>query len=162
MTYKAVLFIIVSIILSSFLVSSGQNETTTVEINLLSNQPAQIISIEVPDYIFLGNVTKGEETDKYQIYLNNSGNVDIRITPQLEEPYDEIFTNLFFQNRQSGNNSAIYKIGEYSFEILKPSTEGGKKSEYFWMWLDLTDFQQNIEQDRMGLTQDVIFTAMPQ
>ena len=73
------------------------------------------VPIEVPDYIFLGNVSKGEETDKAKIYVNNTGNVNVTITPQLKDLSDEIFRNLYFQNRQTGNNSAIRRIGNYNF-----------------------------------------------
>ena len=49
------------IIFNSFFILAEQNETMTVEINLIANQVSQMISIEVPDHIFLGNVTKGEK-----------------------------------------------------------------------------------------------------
>ena len=145
---------------NSMFIFAEQNETMAVEINLISNQASQMISIEVPDHVFLGNVTKGDKTDKHRVDVNNTGNVDIIITPLLKETSDGIFSNLYFQSKQS-NSSPISNIGEYSFNISKPSTQGGKRSEYCWMWLDLTDYQEDIEEDRIGLTGDVIFVALP-
>ena len=157
MRYLSVFLFLLVLFIVPFI--SAQNKTMQVEVNLIANQVPDMISIEVPDHIFLGDVTKGEATDKSQIYVNNTGNVGIKITPQLSNA-DEIFSNLYFQSRQSGNNSVEYKIGDYNFNITKPSA-GGKKSEYFWMWLDLTDYDQDIEQTRMGLTGDVVFVALP-
>ena len=160
---KRALFILILLsALFSFYVSAGQNETMTVEANIFAEEIYQdIISIEVPDYIFLGNVSKGEETDKAKIYVNNTGNVNVTITPQLKDLSDEIFRNLYFQNRQTGNNSAIRRIGNYNFNIEKPSA-GGKRSEYFYMWLDLTDFEESIIENRMGERAEITFIALPQ
>src|SRR3989344_7912271 len=87
---KRALFILILLsALFSFYVSAGQNETMTVEANIFAEEIYQdIISIEVPDYIFLGNVSKGEETEKAKIYVNNTGNVNVTITPQLKDLSD--------------------------------------------------------------------------
>jgi len=143
-------------------ISAGQNETMSLEVNVLALEfPADTVSIEVPDYLFMGDIKVGDQTEKFQVYVNNSGNVDIIVTPQLQDPSEEIFSNLYFQDRKTGNSSQEYIIGEYSFDISEPSTEGGKRSEYFWMWLDLTDFNEELEEDTIGKRADIMFIALP-
>jgi hypothetical protein len=144
------------------IIYAAQNDTMVVEVNVLAPEiPSNTVSIEVPDYLFMDNISVGESTDKFRVEVNNSGNVDIIITPLLQDPDDEIFSNLWFQNRKTGNNSQEYAIGEYSFNITASSTPGGKNDEYFWMWLDLTNFEGNIEEDMIGRRADLLFIALP-
>ena len=157
-------FLILAMILLSLLsnLSAAQNDTMIVEVNILAPEiPNNTVSIEVPDYLFMEDIMVGESTDKFRIDVNNTGNVNITVTPLLQDLNDEIFSNLYFQNRQSGNNSQEYMLGDYSFNISKPSTPGGKRSEYFWMWLDLTNFEGNIEEDIIGRRADLLFIALP-
>ena len=158
---KELIFLLVFIVgVFSFYVSAGQNESAIVEANVFAvSSPEDLVSIEVPDYIFLGNVSEGEVGDKIRVYVNNTGSVDVTITPELKNSGDDVFENLYFQNRQSGNNSVIYIIGDYSFDIAKPSSSG-VRSEYFWMWLDLSEVN-GITEDRIGEDEEIIFVALP-
>jgi hypothetical protein len=143
-------------------ISAEQNGTMTVEANILVPElPADTISIEVPNYLFMDDVMIGESTDEFQIYVNNTGNVDVTITPMLQDPNDPIFSNIYFQSRKTGNYSQEYIIGDYKFDILKPSISGEKRREYFWMWLDLTNFEENIGENIIGRRADIIFVALP-
>lgn len=164
MMYKKISFLI---FLATFLliasVTAEQNASTTVEANILtSGGSLDQISIEVPDHIFLGNVTQGDATDKTKVYVNNTGTVAVTITPRLVDGTNNIFENLFFQLRQTGNSSRVYQIGDYHLNISAPSTTNGKKSEYFYVWLDLSDFDEEIEEDMLGETAEVVFIALPQ
>lgn len=152
------LVLLISLFVSISYVSAAQNETMTVEVNVVVEE--EIVSIEVPDYLFMENISAGESTDKFRIDVNNTGNVDISVTPLLQDSNEEIFSYLYFQNRQSGNYSQEYLIGNYSFDIDKPSSPGGKRSEYCWMWLDLSDFNGEIGQNRIETT-DILFVALP-
>lgn len=159
-----ILFLLSGIILfsSSNTIFAAQNETMVVEANIIAElTPQDVISIEVPDYIFLGDVNERDSSDKARIYVNNTGTVDVTITPILDDATDDIFQYLYFQNRQTGNNSQVYNIGEYSFSIAKPSTLDGKRSEYFYMWLNLTDYSDDITQDIIGQTGQITFIALP-
>jgi hypothetical protein len=162
MKKRSLLFLILILFGITSNISAGQNETMTIEVNVLVPEiPPDTISIEVPDYLFMDDVMVGESTDKFQIYVNNTGNVDITITPTLVDSDDSIFSNLYFQNRKTGNNSQEYNIGDYKFDILKPSEVGAKRTEYFWMWLDLTNFNENIGEDIIGEKTDITFIALP-
>lgn len=156
------LFLLLTI-LFSYPVIADQNETMTVEVNVIAELiPQDTISIEVPDYVFLGSINEGDSTDKAKIYVNNTGTVDVTITPQLVNQNDEIFQNLYFQNRQTGNNSIIHQIGDYSFNIAKPSAINGKRAEYMYMWLDLATYNKDIIEDLLGKKTDILFIATPQ
>ncbi|MFA5020100.1 MAG: hypothetical protein WC533_03290 [Candidatus Pacearchaeota archaeon] len=164
---KLVIFALAVMFITSFFyfVSAQQNETMVVEANIFAKETeADIISIEVPDYIFIGNVSEGEKTsydDLIKVYVNNTGNVNITITPQLSEPREEIFSNLWFQSRKTGNSSQEYRIGDYSFDINAPSS-GSFRSEYFYMGLDLTSINNTIiENDLIGYKANITFVALP-
>lgn len=157
-------FVLVIIILNCVAdrVLAGQNETMVVEANIFADPVLEdVISIEVPDYVFLGNVSRGEKTEKIRINVNNTGTVNITVTPELNNPLDKIFSNIYCQSRQTGNYSTIYKIGSYSFDIEAPSSLGGKRSEYFYMWLNLTDYEESIPNDMIGEREQITFVALP-
>ena len=142
---------------------AAQNETMIVEADIYAEViPEDVISIEVPDYVFLGEVNESEESDKAKIYVNNTGTVNVTITPQLVNQGNKIFQNLYFQNRMRGNNSVIFKIGDYSLNIAKPSSIGGKRSEYFYMWLDLSSYNEDITYNLIGEQEELLFVALPQ
>jgi len=149
---------ILSLFIPASFVSAESNDTMIVEADIF----ADIISIEVPDYIFLGSLTNDGVSKKSRVDVNNTGTVAIRVTPYLKNGPDEIFDNLFFQNRQSGNNSIVYGIGEYGFSIDAPSSAGAKRSEYFRMWLNLTDSDLNLDEDLMGYENEIVFVALPE
>src|SRR3989338_3529064 len=153
------IFLILILSLSIYFVSAA-NDTLTVEINVLANEGSSSISIEVPDSLYMGEINEGGVTDKFQVYINHTGNVNITITPELESPYHSIFNNLYFQDSKTGNNSQEFQIGDYSFSIAKPSTSG-KRSEYFWMWLDLAQHTEDIADDKIGVKADIRFIALP-
>ena len=109
-----------SILVFVFLINNSvaqQNATMVVEANILADKTVETISIEVSDYVFLGNVSKGEKSEDFKIEINNTGTVNITITPQLKNPSNVIFRNLFFKDRTGDNRSEFYKIGDYSFDI---------------------------------------------
>jgi len=109
--------------------------------------PEDVIKIEVPDYIYVGNLTWGseEETDKVKIYLNNTGTVDVKITSELSDPGEEIFSYLFFANRTYNDYERIG--GNWSINIPAPSNPGGYEDDYFYMKLDLTDYGGDFDED---------------
>lgn len=153
-------FAFVSIVFSSFLFASsvslvGAGDVITFEANVFGPPPA-VLSISVQDYIFLGNVTKGQETEKVKVTLNNTGNVAIVATPQLVNSSDAIFSNLYFARRST---DTYKKIGGWSMNISSPDG-GGVESDYFYTKLDLRSYEGEISQDLMGLKANVkIFVA---
>ena len=169
-----VLLLIISLLLIVGLLGSvnaeSGNATMTVEVNIMgfANQSGNVsdVSIEVPDYINLGNVTKdnpvSEETDR--IYVNNTGKLAITVTPQLKDSDEIIFSYLFFRTTKTTNGTEVtpQRIGEYSLNIDKPAAGSSYKSKYFYMSLDLTNFDGEIKEDLTGYKADIVFLAMPQ
>src|SRR3989344_2575665 len=138
-------------------VVGSDSETMVVEANIYDYiTPEPVVSIEVPDYIFLGDVTVGHATNKTKIYVNNTGTVNVTITPQLKDPSEDIFSYLYFERRVA---DSWEQIGDFSFGI-NASTTGGKKSDYFYMELDLTDFKGTMDGDMLNHKVNVVFNAM--
>lgn len=164
---RAVIFFVLTIFLILFLCQGifpqSVNKTSVVEANIIgfANQSGNVsdVSIEVPDYIFLGNVTKDNPvSNETKIYINNTGKVNITVTPMLSDPDEVIFSYLFFRTRKTNIPD---RIGDYSLNIKKPSL-GGKTKEWCYIQLNLTDFTGDIKEDLFGYKSEIVFLAMPQ
>lgn len=161
----AILFIIVTSVLflniETINADSNANDTMVVEVNLLgfgnaSETPE--VGIEVSDHVNLGNVSKNNLVSDYvKVDINNTGKVNINVTPQLSDPDEEIFKYLFFKRILSDE---WQKIGDYSLSIDKPATGNRARVKYCYMELDLTDFDGQITEDIIGHKSEVVFFAM--
>ena len=139
---------------------SDANDTMIVEVNLLgfgnaSETPE--VAIEVPDYVNLGDVTKDDpvSNESDRMWINSTGTVNITVTPQITDSDEEIFKFLFFKRITSDQ---WRKIGDWSLDIDKPKT--GKGKGQFYVRLDLTNFDGNINEDIIGYKNNVVFYAM--
>jgi hypothetical protein len=150
-------YIFLFFLLSLTLINS-YSESTTIYVDVLNF--TDIISIQVPSEINLSTVTKNNPvSDDIKITINNTGNIAVTITPELKSP-DEIFENLVLQERKSGNLSTEYLIGNFSLDIDSPGTSG-LEDEYFYMWLDLTDYT-NKTQNLLDHSAEIVFYAVSQ
>ena len=157
---KKEIVVIVALVILGFIVLSvsadSDSETMTIEADIFT-QPPLVVSIEVPDYVFLGNVSVGKtNNNKTKVYVNNTGTANIIITPQVKNLSDDIVNYLYFQRRVA---DSWKQIGNFSFGI-NASTTGGKEDEYFYMKLDLKDYNGTIDQDIIGYQTDIKFVAM--
>ncbi len=137
-----------------FSVSVNANDTTTVEAHFQGY--GQEISMEVPDYINLGNFDKNNlwnETSK--VYVNNTGGYTISVTPELSEDSPGVFENLGFRESKTKNGIAVDPtiIGDYTFNITKNNRKG------FYMSLNITDFNGTLPSDDITLNAKVKFVA---
>ncbi len=138
-----------------------QNGTMTVKVNVTGlTTEEDTISIEVPDSVSLKNVMEGEKTDNVNVHLNNTGSIAITITPQLSDPEDILFQNIYFKNTDTISTQP-QRIGNYSLNIARPSIIGTKKEGHCWMGLDLTNFTGKISGTQERQT-DILFIALPQ
>lgn len=115
-------------------------------------------SIEISDRVYFGNISKGYVSDKVRIDINNTGDVAVKVTPQLVNSSEDIFSNLYFARRTT---EPYYKIGSFNLNISQPSSIGGITEEYFYAKLDLSNFQGAISSDRLGHKAEVVFYALP-
>lgn len=148
-------FSILALMLSGVQGDEQEAGRMSVEINIFS----PTIKIEVPKNISLGNLTKGYSTDRFRVDINNTGTVAVRLTPRLAEGSDRVFRNLMFARRTT---EQFATIGNFSINISKPSDMGRIETEYFYMRLDLSSYDGEIRNDRLGEKTDVIFWAIPQ
>jgi hypothetical protein len=115
-------------------------------------------SVSVPDTIFLGNVTRGYSIRSDKVYINNTGNVDITVTPQLENSSEEIYSNLYFSTTTT--ESSFRKIGNFSLNLSKPDVLGGVESDYIYIKLDLTNYNKTVPSDLISYKKNIRFIAM--
>jgi hypothetical protein len=117
---------------------------------------APIVSVEVPDYVYFGNVSKGYESNEINITINNTGNIDISVTPKLADNSEKIFNYTYFKK----TSSDTYRIvGMFNVNITKPKTNGVTVQPVYAK-LDLTDYDEDIPQDMLNHKTDIIFYAV--
>jgi hypothetical protein len=143
-------------------------DTSSFEVNLVKEEAnTDSLSITVSDKFSFGNITKGQKSEEYQFYVNNTGTVAITVTPKLTNISEKIFSNLYFREQKTKTISGVStdvpftKIGQYSFNISKP-TSGGVKSDYTYMVLDLTNYNENVSSDIIGHKADIKFYVSAQ
>jgi len=133
--------------------TAADDEVMTVEANIFASG-VTIVSIEVPDYIFFGNLTRGECSDVEYFKINNTGNVDVVVSPELEDSSEKIFSYLYFSKYSPTNYTRILPYGGFSVNALKKGYANMKAK------LDLTDYPENIPQDMIGHKANILFIAM--
>lgn len=158
------IFLEVIMILGVF---ASDNNITIFEANIFKDSSSQnIIKIQVPDYIFLGNVTNDKLSDEVNIAVNNTGNVDITVTPQLVNSSEPFFSYLYFRMQKSSTvNESLayfYRIGNFSFDISKPASGKNYTSKTFYAQLNLTDYPNEITSNLIGYRANVKFVAVEQ
>lgn len=142
------------------------NGTMTVEVDLVEfTPPVPVVGLEIPNQINLGNLTKKTMVSKeIEIYVNNTGNTNITITPYLLDSSEEIFRHLYFRFQKTSNGSTVKqeRIGNWSLKIEKPDEGDGYRKDSFYMQLNLKDYDKEIKEDILGHRAEIIFYAMSQ
>lgn len=141
----------------------ADNDVMTVEANIIKAAGnEEIIRVQVPDYLFFGNVSIGEKSEELKVYVNNTGNVDIKVKPRLTNSAEKIFNNLYFRKFKTSNGTAVAftRIGDFQLDIDKPSSGQDYNDEYFYIILDLTNYTETINDNIMGHKADVKFYAV--
>lgn len=115
--------------------------------------------IDVPSSVEFGEITKGYISDQQDVNIENTGTTDITVIPELDEGYTgEIFEYISFKRVLADD---LTKIGSFEFEIEKPSNIGGTRTQGIYMYLDLTEFEDDISSDLMEHNTNVTFWAIP-
>lgn len=137
------------------IVSAAESDDMVVRVNVLETE----VSISVPDQVSFGSIAPGYLSDRQDIDVTNEGTVDVSVSAELDESYTEdIFENLAFRRIL---DDPLTNIDFFEVEIEKPSTVGGERSQNVYMYLDLSDYDEEITSDMMDHTTTVIFTAVP-
>jgi uncharacterized repeat protein (TIGR01451 family) len=106
------------------------------------------ISISVPDYVFLGDVTAGE-TLSYTTKINNTGKLKVNIQTELIDNLDEIFSNLYLKEY----GGKYKKVDSFNMNV------SSKSSKNLYLFLNLTNFDGIIDEDLMGHKNSIRFIA---
>src|SRR3989344_218040 len=94
-----------------------------------------VVSVEVPDIIYLGNISSGFVGEEKRVDIVNTGTTDIIITPILIGDHDPIFEKLYFSKRLSGVDYSFGQTGEERCQnIMLFSSGKAVKAEIFTLW----------------------------
>jgi hypothetical protein len=156
-----IVILVISISCFAFISSADNNGRMTVEANILAYNPnVTMVSIQVPDYLFFGNLTRGQKSDEITVRVNNTGNVDVSVNPQLEDTSEKIFSYTYFRDQKTKTvNGSITdvpftRIGDFYFNI----TKSGYNDIY--TVLNLTGYPEDIPQDMPNHRANIIFWAL--
>ena len=122
------------------------------EMRVEANIFGDTISIEVPDYLFLGNATIGYTSSPVTFSIKNTGTTKIRLTSELVNKTDPIFTNLFL-----GTNSTKYNVANYSTTLDQPDL-GSFTNKIIYAELRLAD--ASLDGNLIGHQNEVVFYAV--
>lgn len=139
--------------LLAFVSASTSNETMKVKVDVIKST----IGISVPSLIEYGNIAAGYLSERRDLDIINLGNVDVRVTPELDNYNDDIFTHLVFKETL---DDPFTQIGDYYLDIEKPSVVGETRTEGVYMYLDLTNYNDEISQDMENHEANVTFWAV--
>ena len=138
---------------------AGEMSTFSADIYPRDGSVNPSVGIQVPDNVYLGNVTIGGSSVEIRVYVNNTGTANIRVTPQLNAS-DTIMSNLYLRKFQTGVQSNYSKIGSFSFNVAKPSSGASFNDEYFYVILNLTNYSGNIGSPLINYEADIKFVAV--
>jgi len=156
------LIFLCALLLFVSIVFAGAVDVITFEANILASEETNdVVRVEVPNSIFLGNVSKGGKSNEVRVWMNNTGNVDIIVRPQLIDLSKEYFENLYFRDQKTKNKTDVpfERIGDFGFVIDKPLSGEDFRKEDFYAILDLTNYTGEIPNDLIGYKADVKFYA---
>ncbi|MDO8563748.1 MAG: hypothetical protein Q7R87_01950 [Nanoarchaeota archaeon] len=152
------LLVVVAFVFSSFgLVSAVSNSTINFKVDIFA-PPAPVVRLSLPDNIYLGNVSKGTETEKVKVEFNNTGTVAIIITPQLNDNSENIFNYTYFARRTT---DSYQRVGSWSMNVSAPGISG-IEGDYFYAKLDLRNYPGNFTSDVIGYTVPIKIFAVSQ
>jgi hypothetical protein len=149
------LTLILSVFFLTGFVNSAESDEMLVRVNVLETE----ISITVPDEVVFEDIAQGYLSERQELEIINVGTVDVDVSLDLDESYNEtIFENLAFRRILT---DPLVNIIYFSFEIEKPEIVGGERIEDVYMYLDLTNYEEEITSTIIDHNTTVIFTAVP-
>lgn len=148
------LFVSIFVFIMQFVIAG---DMMTVEANILKTESnVSIVSIQVPDYISFGDIMRGEKSEELKVYVNNTGTVDLSVTPMLVNSSEKIFNYTYFRSTKTKNGLPVpfARIGDFVFNVTQ------ENDAYFYMILDLTYYPEEINEDIIEHQTDIRFLAM--
>lgn len=132
---------------------SAQNLTDDfldVSVTIPSTQEWAEIDLNISEVDFgimnLSGLAVDKRKSKYY-EIRNRGNINITITPKLDEGSDDIFDNIKFSKSISDSLSSWINIGDYSINMAKTSSDGSWSDwERYAIRLDLMSYLNSGEQ----------------
>jgi hypothetical protein len=139
--------------------NSDELSNSTIKISANLVEPIAMINIS-PNNIFLGEVTRGYETDFKNITIMNIGTMDVKLSPILESNSDAIFQNLKFASSSCSSWSNVSHWNSSIISHSKNYTNKGGETYNFCIKLDLTDYNSTISVSK-NLSTNLTLWIMP-
>ncbi|MBU3913172.1 MAG: hypothetical protein KKE50_03700 [Nanoarchaeota archaeon] len=121
------------------------------------------LKIEIADSVYLGNVYPGYEGDWVILSINNTGEINARVTARLEIENDELFKNVCLRKTKPASmddacSLATYNLSKFDMTLDRPDEVGGVNNKTIYAKLNLEDYtglEYGVKSAR------IIFVAMP-
>ena len=140
---------------TTFVSAMSDSQNMVVKVNVLQTK----VGINVPDQVVFKDIAAGYKSERKDLNIKNTGTTDITVTPTLDSnDSGDVFKYLTFQSTVSADP---VKVGFFDFDIDKPSVVGDTRDQSLYMYLDLTDYDGEIQDNLMDHNATVVFTAMP-
>lgn len=129
-------------------------------LTIKANVFAPVVSVDVSDNIFVGNVTKGYEIrSSGEFDIVNTGTTNISISAEIKDSDNATISEFIYFSRTT--TSSKEKISNFNTILGRPSQIGGTTSDNFYVWFDLRNYNGEITNDMLGFTTGVRFVALP-
>ena len=148
-------FFVISFCFVLFIGFVAANDILTLRFSV--NEP--LLSFSVQEDFDLGSVTVGFDTAleaSRQVEINNTGDLDIIIFAEALSDSD-----IVDYIRLGRVQSEISPISKFNMSIARPSGQGGVRSDSFYVQIDLTDYNGEMEEIAGDYEIDILFIAMP-
>ena len=148
-------FVFCSMLLMAGFVSADDSDVMEVRANIY----ASVTGIDVPSRVSFGDIAEGYVSERQDVNVSNVGTTDITVVPELDSNYTgNIFNYTSFRRILT---DPLSRIGDFSVDVLKPKHVGEVRVQNVYMYLDLTDVAEEIAEDEVGHTANIIFWATP-
>jgi hypothetical protein len=153
------LVLFLSFILNLPILNSDEFSNSTMKVSANLVEPIAMVNIS-PDNIFLGEITRGYETEYKNITITNIGTMDVKVSPILDENTDIVFQNLKFASSTCSSWAYISHWNSSMISHSKNYTNKNGGVYNFCIKLDLTDYD-NVILNNKNLSANVTFWIMP-
>ncbi|HRZ85574.1 MAG TPA: hypothetical protein P5277_02230 [Candidatus Paceibacterota bacterium] len=147
------IFLVLNIFCCFSVYSEQYTKTLILETNVIAGESESSgISIEIPDYLFLGNVSVGELSENVtSILIKNTGDVKpVKVIAELVNSNDYIYKYLRISN--SSKTSGFKTIGEFVISLNTQKT--------VYTRIDLREFEDDLENNILNHRAEIRFIAM--
>ena len=147
-------FVLVFLVVGSVLVVAENSSTLGVSADIKRTTLSIDFSEEILDF---GELTAGYDS-RVNVTMRNSGTGKIKVEAELEGGSDDLFSYLKLNSDEGCGNFGWRNVSAWNRILDRPENYGELGDPIvLCTWLDLREYPENILEDRINLTTDVVF-----